>query len=226
VVLRDGDDLAAAFPAWPPGHASLLVQRYAPGRRHNIHFAAREGRILARAETTALRTDRRDGSGLGVEGISVPLHEALNHDADRLVAVLEYTGVGLIQYLVPHDGPPHLLEMNPRLGTALAFIQHLGLDLARAACALATGDPVWSPDPSYRHAVGRRYVWTSKDLNGLIVSRDQGRLAPGEGARWVRRLLRAALRADAHLTWSWRDPRPSIELARTLLSATMRRSGR
>jgi len=222
VIAPDERSMVAAFPVWPGVHETLIVQRYAPGPRHNVHFAARDGRIIARAETMALRTDRFDGTGLGVEGISVALDPALGAYCDRIVEHLGYTGVGLIQFLVPPGREPHFLEINPRLGTALAFVQHLGLDLALAACELAGLRGVWAVDPAFQHRVGERYAWTSKDLNGLLDSRTARRIDRRAQLQWLGALIFGAARADVHLTFAWRDPLPTVVIYAGLLPIPVR----
>ena len=219
IILSTADDLERQLPAWPPGHERLLVQGFAGGRRRNIHFAARAGRILARVQTEALRTDRTDGTGLGVEGHSVAPDERLDAYCESITRRLDYTGVGLYQFLVPPDSEPSFLELNPRIGTALAFVQSCGLDLALAACSLASGRGGWEPPVDTSYPVGRRYAWTSKDIFGLRVARAAGDISARESARWIGRAARAAVTADTHLTWSLRDPMPTIAIVRELIRA-------
>jgi biotin carboxylase len=210
LICHDRDALQRTFVTWPETHSQLLVQRFAHGPRHNVHFAAHRGRIIGRVQTTALRTDALDGTGLGVEGMSVQSDERLEQHCDALIGKLGYTGVGLAQFLVPAEGEPSFLELNPRHGTALAFIQHLGLDLANAAIGLAAPGETWTIPEGFEYPVGQRYAWTSKDISGLRGMRSRGQLDLVEALRWFRRAARAAIRADVHLTWSARDPMPTL----------------
>jgi hypothetical protein len=40
-----------------------------------------------------------------------------------------------------------------------------------------------------------------------------------ESVRWLGRMARAAVTADTHLTWSARDPMPTVAVLRELLRA-------
>jgi predicted ATP-grasp superfamily ATP-dependent carboligase len=216
IILTGREEMAARLRTWPHGHDRLLVQGYAGRRRRNIHFAARNGRILARVQTEAVRTDREDGTGLGVDGRSVPPDARLDAHCEALVGRLGYTGVGLFQFMTPPIGEPSFLELNPRIGTALAFVETCGLDLAVAACRLASGR-AWAPGSTRAYPVGRRYAWTTKDIFGLRVARSQGAVSRPDTLRWLGRMLRTAIRADVHLTWSWRDPLPTVAVLRELV---------
>jgi ATP-grasp in the biosynthetic pathway with Ter operon len=187
----------------------MIVQRYVEGPRHNVYFAAGHGRILAAVETMILRTDRPDGTGFAVEGVTVAPDARLHLYSETLIASLGYSGIGCIQYLVPPRGEPHFLELNPRHGAAMAIARHCGLDLTLAAIDLAArGD--WRPDPVHRYPVGRRYAWTSGDLNAWRLAAAGGSIGNRETLRWLLRSLVGALRADVHLTWSLRDPLPTL----------------
>jgi len=52
-----------------PDPASLVLQKFAPGVRHNCHIGAADGRLIAYFEQKVLRTDEPDDTGVGV---SVP----------------------------------------------------------------------------------------------------------------------------------------------------------
>ena len=219
IILTAADDLERQLPDWPPGHGTLLVQGFVGGRRRNIHFAAQDGRILARVQTEAVRTDRPDGTGLGIEGHSVAPDARLDAHCEAIARRLAYTGVGLFQFLVPLDGEPSFLELNPRIGTAIAFVRSCGLDLALAACTLASAGGGWQPPLERSYPVGRTYAWTTKDIFGLRVARAAGEVPLRESVRWLGRMARAAVTADTHLTWSARDPMPTVAVLRELLRA-------
>jgi predicted ATP-grasp superfamily ATP-dependent carboligase len=210
IVCRAASDLASALPTWPAGHATLVIQPFVSGPRHNVSFAARDGVILHRIEIKTVRSDRTDGMGLGVELMSMPLDPRLLRYCDALVGRLGYSGVGTAQFLVPRDGEPHFLELNPRIGLALPHVTWLGLDMTLAAIELASGGGLWHPDPGRPYAVSRRFAWTSRDLYGLGSAIVRGELSRGQRLRWLRSAARTALRADMHLTWSLTDPLPTL----------------
>ena len=74
-------------------------------------------------------------------------------------------------------------------------------------CDLALGQAP-SVDPTWR--VGQRYAWLYGDLAGLADAASDGTLTPVQSAAWALQILRAAWRADIHLTFSIRDPRPTL----------------
>ena len=212
LICHGPGQLAAALPEWPDGHPALLVQRYVRGPRHNVHFAARNGVILARVQTMTLRTDMADGTGLGVAGISVPSDARLERYCDALIGRLGYTGVGLAQFLVPDVGDPHFLEVNPRHGIALALARDCGLDLARAACELAGRKGIWVVPERFEYPVGRRYAWTSKEINAIRLARRRGETSSIAAMRGLARAIGSAVRANSHATWAWSDPLPTLAI--------------
>lgn len=215
VICSDATALGQELPAWPSEHVRLIVQRYAPGQRHGIAFAARRGRVLGLVDTTVTRTGSTDGTGPLVEGVSVDPDARLVRHTSALIERLRYTGIGLARFVV-HDGEPHLLELSPRFGVALGLVQDLGLDLATGALELADPASTWTPPAGWSYRPGMRYAWTTGDLRTLRASRSRGLADGRRTARWLVRSVEAAARADVHATWSLSDPRP---MAATLAGA-------
>lgn len=210
VVCADERSLARAFDPWPTAHAELLVQRYLRAPRDNVYFVARRGEVLAEVESRVLRTDCQDGTGINVSAVTVPLDTRIAHYCQVLASRLGYTGVGLFQFLMPRGDEPVFMELNPRHGMGLAFMEALGLDLTIAACALATGAHLRQAGAAFDYPIGSRYAWTSGELRGLWLSYVRGEVDRGGAISWLAEALRSAVRADVHATWSWRDPVPSI----------------
>ncbi len=194
-----------AIAASPRRACSCSAKRAAPGttsisRRGAVSFGVM-------ADTLTLRTDRHDGTGLAVEGISVqPLPELVEQTA-RLVRELGYTGIGCAQFLVdPRDGSTCFLEINARLGANCASVIACGLDLPKLFVDLMHGDV-----PTQRPAkVGRHFAWFSGDLDGLLDCRRNGSIGASESLRWFARMTLAQCVADNHITFQWRDPLPAI----------------
>jgi len=210
IIARGRDTLAQQIPDWPEGHEALLVQRYLPGVRHGVYFAALGGRILARVEVTTGRTDRRDGTGYAVEGVSVAPDPNLHVFSDRLVAALGYTGIGCLQFLRRPDGSFHFLELNPRIGGNGAIAVKCGLDMPLLACDLATGRHDRLPREPWTYPAGLRYTWTFGDIQALRKARQNRELTWRDTCQWAGQILASAVRADIHLVWSLRDPLPAI----------------
>lgn len=209
ILCTTPTELARALPVWPDGHERLLIQRLARGPRLNVHFAAREGRLLGYVEVVAVRTDRVDGTGLTVEGHTQPTTTGVVAQMERLVGRLRYTGVGLAQFIVTDATDAHVIELNPRLGSVYVIAERQGLDLANLAVDLAAGLDV--PDVPSAAQRGRiTSAWTLGDLAGLIHESLGGTTTLRTGTAWLRRLVATALCADVHATWSWQDPMPAV----------------
>jgi hypothetical protein len=84
------------------------------------------------------------------------------------------------------------------------------MGLTRLAVELAQGE-VDPPAPTpYKFDEGTRFVSTFGDLAGLAYSVITGEVGLTGALRWLGAALRAAFRADVHITWSLSDPLPTI----------------
>lgn len=211
VTLGSQRDLAAAFPIWPDGHRSLLVQRRVGGRRHNLYFAARQGEIVRLAHAVIGTTDRVDGSGLATDGMTVEPEPALAGYCAKLVSALGYHGIGCAQFLVDRaSGSVTFLEINPRIAGNHAVPEAAGLELGPLAIDLAR-----TPDPVIAYRKGRpglRYSWTYGALRALKVGIRKGDVRPVSVPLLLAGIAWSCLRSDVHMTWSWRDPMPTLAL--------------
>jgi biotin carboxylase len=224
IPCRDSSDLARQIPVWPTGHDRLLVQRWAEGLRHDLLFAARDGELLDVVEKLTVRTNRRDGMGLAVAGHTCPVSIGLREQLAALVAHLRYTGVGCGQFLVqPGAQDGAFLELNPRLDANYVIANHAGLDLANLAVDLASDVPVKPRSPAPTGRDGHTYAWTFGDLAGLWYAIGQGEITRAGALAELGRIARTAVLADVHVTWSWRDPVPTMATCwRYLLLSSLR----
>jgi hypothetical protein len=71
LIVASEAELDRALAASTRAHRGILAQRYVTGRRHNLYFAARMGRLVRLLEAVIERTDRLDDTGLAVEGRSI-----------------------------------------------------------------------------------------------------------------------------------------------------------
>jgi predicted ATP-grasp superfamily ATP-dependent carboligase len=207
-VLRSPERLREVFVDWPTENASLFVQRWVSGARHNIHFFAHEGKLVRSVETRVLRTTRPDHTGYTVEAVSIAPSPELQQPTRQLVAHLEYSGLGCAQYLVdPEHGSACFLEINPRLGAAFAAAAAAGVDFPRLAVEWGHGSGTAAAGAAY--LPGKRIAWLLGDLQGLGRAIARRQVSTREGLRWLLRALWSGVRADIHATWSWRDPLPT-----------------
>lgn len=216
MTFPDAASLRDALPQWPTGHEALLVQRFVDGPRHNVFFAADHGHVLASLETRIDRTDAFDGTGSAIDGVSVASDPRLTRATHALVEATSYHGVGFAQFLVPNEGDPHFLELNPRIAGSNAIAQRCGLDLAVAALELARGAD-WRPTGAIP-GPGVRYVWTSRELFAIATSVVAREVGVGDSLRRLAHAIRAAWGGDVHLSWSWRDPLPTLMIYAHLLT--------
>jgi biotin carboxylase len=222
VTLRRPGDEGQLAPHWPDGTSELLVQKRFSGDRYNIYFAARDGALVREQHTLSLRTDRADGSGQTIYGVTI---ERVPELSDLLAVVarrMRYNGVGCAQFLYdPATREACFLEINPRFGASYAFIERIGMNLTRLAVEIATGEPVSGNYPAEGKA-GTRFVWTYGDLIGIWYSLRHREIDRSGAARWAASALIAAVRADVHVTWSWRDPCPALAFYGGQLRKTLR----
>ncbi|WP_205042303.1 hypothetical protein [Rhodoligotrophos defluvii] len=188
----------------------MLLQRHFSGRRYNVYFAARNGRIVDEQHVCILRSDRVDGSGLAVEGTSIADIPELSRDVHRLVHMLDYTGIGCAQFLFDETTRARcFLEINPRLGANYALVEAAGMPLTRLCLALAEAQPE-HPVPLQREQRSVHFAWTYGDLAGLWHAVTQGDVGLKGALAWLGDAIRAGLTADMHITWTRDDPKPTL----------------
>ncbi|MGI9413166.1 MAG: hypothetical protein ACR2PM_05830 [Hyphomicrobiales bacterium] len=211
LIFKTMKHLRSALPDWPAGHKFLLLQRFASGRRHNVYFAARDGKLLGVVESRIARTNHPDGTGLAVDGETVVPSADLVGDTERLARETGYTGVGLAQFIVDEERNTRcFLELNPRVAGSHAVAELAGLPLSGLAVDLAMAPAAVPLAPVASGRAGMRYVWTCGDVIGTKFALMRGEAGVAGSLAGLTRALWAALCADVHMTWSWRDPKPSL----------------
>ncbi len=216
LMCENDVELAAVSAEIGSAPRSLLLQRKAGGRRHNIYFGAQNGTIVRYLHALIERTDMPDGTGLAVEGVTIEPDPALRAYTERMIAALDYTGIGCAQYLVDdEDGTVSFLEINCRIAGNHAVPEVSGLDLTGLAVTLAQ-----NPDAEVETIEGRagvRYVWTCGDLLGVKLARWRGDYSASQAVSGLFRAFWAAIRADVHMKWSWHDPMPALHSLKEVL---------
>lgn len=229
IVVRDCEDLRRQLPGWPDGNEVLILQKFAGGQRRNLHFLADRGRILAYFQQHVLRTNHLDDTGYGVDGVTESPVRELRLYCERFLGKIEYSGAGCVQFLVePETGAASFLEINPRLDATCAVPYYCGYDfplLALEYAAYRNGRRAAPPENSRPYAVGKHGIWLTGDLDALLHALVERKIGLGQGLRWAGRTLRSFLRADCHLTWTWRDPMPTLAVVARLLGGVLRKFG-
>ncbi len=209
LFIDDKPELRQQLPKWPDLQKGLIIQKKAKGKRHNIYFAARNGKLYRYLHAVILRTDVEDGSGLAVEGVTIAPDPQLQRFTATLVESLNYSGIGCTQYLVDDDsGDISFLEINPRIAGNHAVPEFAGLELSSILVDMALNKTLNTCFVQGRADI--RYVWTYGDF--LSAKSAWLRREINSLATVVRfwRAARTGMRAHLHMSFVWHDPRPGI----------------
>lgn len=168
------------------------------------------GELLARVQQIAERTYPRR-AGLSVRAVTVPIDEQLSAQVGELQRTLGWFGLSQLQFLLPTEGPPVLLDFNGRIYGSLALALAAGVNLpdvwGRAAMGLALA--------ARRDArAGVRYHWLEGDLRSLREEPKAQTLA-GELVHTLAGALGCLAygwRSHASI-WSATDPWPGMHAA-------------
>lgn len=227
VIIDTWSDYQQFVSDWCKPDFPILIQRKAVGPRVNLFFTAREGEIFNTLQTCIRRTDSLDGTGYAVDGVTMATSAPLLEDCEKFVKALNYTGIGLAQFIVdPKTGERCFLELNPRVAGSQAITEQMGFEMSRIAIDLACG---LDPEPPKRVRgirSGFRYAWVYGDIRGLRAALARGEIGLGAAMRWSLKTFWTALWADHHMSWVWHDPVPALMLfARQLFPSLARLSG-
>ncbi|MGW2149709.1 ATP-grasp domain-containing protein [Nonomuraea bangladeshensis] len=179
-----------------------------------------EGRLMAYAAVTAvggrvvcdcMQVASRiwpPRAGASCRAETVRVDPPISDRAARLLAALGWFGLAQLQFVVPEDGRPRLIDLNGRFYGSMALATAAGANLPAAWAALAVGHDV----PPTRARPGVRYQWLEGDLRRAAVERRRGLLLDLAGT------LRFAAGA-VHSTLSLRDPAPALARIRAMAAA-------
>ena len=88
----------------------------------------------------------------------------------------------------------------------------MGMDLTRLSIALAAKPADRQKAEKFAYRAVARYAWTYGDLGGLKGALASGEIGAFQAVAWLGRAAMTFWRADFHLSWDWRDPRPALLL--------------
>ncbi|MEO6503006.1 MAG: ATP-grasp domain-containing protein [Jatrophihabitantaceae bacterium] len=184
------------------------VQEFLDG--HLMAYAAvtsADGRQVAAQSMQVASRVWPPGAGASCRAVSVPVDPELAGRAAALLAGLGWFGLAELQFIVPADGIPRLIDLNGRFYGSLALAVRAGANLPATWAALATGRDV---EPVTAQA-GVRYSWWEGDLRRALVERRGGLVRDLAG------VLYAGVGA-VHSVGRWRDPAPALTQGRRLLA--------
>ena len=230
IICNLPDDYKKYFPKWPEKHQELILQKKVSGQRHNCMFTSLKGEIVSYFENEALRTDTYDYTGCAVESVSVRPSSKLKYYCELLTRKLAYTGIGFVQFLVDkEDGSPYFLEFNPRMGGSHALPYCCGVDFPKQAIDVhqyLNGEIESLPQYSKDYQLGIRIYWLFGDITGMLKELGKKEISILQGIGWMLRIIITLFRAPHHMTWSWKDPLPTLVLYKQeFLNIILRRIG-
>ena len=150
-------------------------------------------------------------AGASSRATTIEVESELAEGCRRLLEDLEWFGLAELQFVVPADGTPRLIDLNGRFYGSLALAVAAGADLPAAWAAIALGEPF----PFVRAEAGVHYQWLEGDLKRAWAERRGGA---------VRDLSATIMRAPRahHSLFEPRDPGPAVARLTQLL---LRRAG-
>jgi acetyl-CoA carboxylase biotin carboxylase subunit len=152
-IARDADELAKFFPlarsesAAAFGSRRMYLEKYLERARH-VEF-----QILADNERNVIHLGERDCSiqrrhQKVLEESPSPvmtarLREKMGKAAVRAAAVVGYSNVGTVEFLLAPDGAFYFIEMNTRIQVEHGVTESVtGIDLVRESIRIASGEPL------------------------------------------------------------------------------------
>ena len=151
--------------------------------------------------------------GVSARARTVDIDPGLWQQIAALVRELGWFGLAELQFLVPADDEPRLIDLNGRFYGSLALAVAAGPNLPAIWATLATNR---MPLPSNGPVAGLRFQWMEGDIRRALAERRGGIIDD----IWS---CLTYSRGAVHCIWSARDPRPSMhEIAVLPRRATMR----
>jgi hypothetical protein len=170
-----------------------------------------DGSILADSMQRASRI-WPTGAGASCRARTEEVDGVVAGRAAHLLAALGWFGLAELQFVVPGDGVPRLIDLNGRFYGSLALAVSAGANLPAVWAAMATRRPV-SPA---RARAGCRYQWLEADLRRAVTERRGGLLWDLAATGWY------AVGA-AHSVMQLRDPGPAAARVGQAVAAWSRR---
>jgi predicted ATP-grasp superfamily ATP-dependent carboligase len=209
LTISSTEELKALKIDWSQQCKGIILQAKFKGIRHNIYFAAKDGKIYRYMHAVITRTNRTDGSGLAVEGHTIVPDEDIRRYSEKLIESLNYSGIGCVQFLVDEKTRKCcFLELNPRIAGNAILPEYAGLNLFEFQL-----DLVLKGEANLTQITGPKdihYVWTSEDIIAAKRAWSSKTISTPQLLRWLGRTVVAALRSKLHIIFSWTDPKPGI----------------
>lgn len=196
---RTRDELRAIASEMQAAGGEPLLQERISGRLLELSvLCGPDGQLLAHVlqEADAVWPV---GAGVAVRARTVPMDEALLERSAALTRERRWYGIAELQFLVPPEGEPHLIDFNGRFYGSLALAVAAGVNAPAMWAAMATQRPL---PPTPIPTIGRRYQWFLADFRRSLDGGARGRLKRAIGTF-------AYARGAAQSVFSVRDPLPA-----------------
>lgn len=162
-----------------------------------FHAGGLQGRLMQR--TSGLWPTP---SGVSSRAMSMPVDESLARRCEELLSALGWSGLVEMQFLVPEDDEPQLIDLNGRFYGSMALANLAGPNLPDAWGRQVLRAPLPAlPDAR----PGVRYLWIAGDLRRALTEKRGGRVADV----WSTLLWK---QGAATSVWDRRDPGPALDL--------------
>ena len=188
VVVRDEAEAQAALTTLSgPGLALPLIQEFVPGRSLAVTAVLHGGRVLGMVARETLSFSPVSG-GTSVWKRTIAPTEAGVRQAVELLQALDYEGLAEVEYQMPADGIPRLMEIGARAHGWLGLAIAAGVDLPLIAASVLVGEQV--PPPAREYKIGCEMRWVAGELSRLRVAISRRPELPPDVTRL--RILRSA----------------------------------
>lgn len=204
-VADQPEDVRRAIARIEASGGSAVLQEHVHGRLMAwVGVIDDTGRLVAVLQQEAART-HPPGAGVTARGVTVTVTPDLTRRVMQLLSALSWSGLAQLQFILPDDERPRLIDLNARFYGSMALAVGAGVNFPALLAALGTGRPV---EPA-EAPPGIRFQWFEGDLRSAASER-RGRLVRDLGD-----VLRWSLGAH-HSVWRVRDPRPAVTYVRQL----------
>lgn len=209
LVAQDEAEVKDRMRELHAGGRQPFIQEHIDGQLMALTLLVdREGRAVARAQQVAEQTYPRR-AGVDARSRTVPVDETLATKATTLLTDVGWFGLAHLEFLVPGDGRPRLIDINGRIYGSLALAVAAGVNFPALWAQLEMGGPV---KRRLDAAPGVRYQWFAGDLRGAFTERPRR----AEALKAIR-----SARGSVHSVASLRDPRPGLRFVRLMLGRHM-----
>jgi len=159
-VVKNESERQEQLRRWLPV-APVQQQKYVSGRGIGVEFLFNRGKkIWHFAHERAHEYPLTGGASSYRRSIDPP--QAMLHDAEKLLAALNWHGVAMVEFKMNANGQYWLMEINPRLWGSLALSIDSGVDFPLGLLQIARGDEP-APQPKYKVPYYTRDLRTDVD---------------------------------------------------------------